>query len=303
MQKIDIIAQRIKSQYVGENCIQISIPYVKGLTIFDKDGIVYHQLDKSDNYTNKYLDDERKNNFPYSNIPIYYRKKPGYNVTYINQLYDFNKPYIIVGNGGIREHYAIKENDEALLVNRLINLNDGIETLKTRLEVEELFDKKNNEEIYIMGFDGAIADRNIPVSSEEKIHNIIKDKISEYIDYLHSHFVTIPAYYRFTKSSIENFNFGNDEIMDVELFNGVIVKITDFTGIELKRLNVKYLKDDCYKVMENDIPIREYNLEMVKCLAKKIYETKEPKISLFQNPNISKQDLKEANQKVKELKK
>ena len=45
---------------MGEEGIQIMIPYVKGLTIFNGAGIFYHQYEGSDLYTNKYIEDDRR---------------------------------------------------------------------------------------------------------------------------------------------------------------------------------------------------------------------------------------------------
>ena len=47
-------------------------------------------------YVNKYLEDERRKQFPYSNIPTHFSKIKFKKVIYTNQLLDFEKPYIIV---------------------------------------------------------------------------------------------------------------------------------------------------------------------------------------------------------------
>lgn len=300
MSKIDIKAQRIKSHYVGEDGIQIMIPYVKGLTIFDGLGILYHQYEGSDIYTNKYIEDNRRFNFPYSNIPVHYFKSHRYKFTMVNQLFDFDTPYIAIGNGGVVEYYVLKENDGALFVKRYVDLSDISSRTQTRKEIEDMVKEKDNEQKYIVGLDGGLATVDIPLDSEEDIHCYIKEKIENYMNYSYDPYDE-NLKLQLARKNIENNDFGN--IMNVNLLNGFVVRINNINGMELKYLNIDYVADDCYKVVEEDIPIKKYNLEMVKCLVKKITETKEPRISLFQNPNISRKDIKEAKQKVKELKK
>ena len=75
MKNTNEIVQRIESHYVGDECIQLAIPYRNAITILDQDGILFHDKIGSNLYINKYLEDERRSQFPYSNIPIYYSKK------------------------------------------------------------------------------------------------------------------------------------------------------------------------------------------------------------------------------------
>ena len=91
---------RIPRHYVGDNCIQIMIPRLleSGMTLLNSDGIMYHYLPDSKLYINKYISDERKLQFPYSNIPTHVSKnnsKVSRNnskkVEYFNQLLEFDK--------------------------------------------------------------------------------------------------------------------------------------------------------------------------------------------------------------------
>ena len=122
-----------------------------------------------------------------------------------------------------------------------------------------------------------------------------------YIEHCHYDVYQNDFELRLAEKNIENNDYGN--IMKVNILECFVVRISNTKDIDLKYLHVDYVADDCYEVVEEYIPVRKYNLDMVKCLVKKEQNTAEPKISLSQNPNISKQDLKLAKQKVKELKK
>ena len=58
--------QRIPSHYVGDDCVQVMMPHYSnsGITILNSDGMIYHYKPNSNLYINKYISDERKNNFP-----------------------------------------------------------------------------------------------------------------------------------------------------------------------------------------------------------------------------------------------
>lgn len=46
MKKVSEIVQRVERQYVGDDCIQIMIPYRNAITVLNQDGILFHS--KSD---------------------------------------------------------------------------------------------------------------------------------------------------------------------------------------------------------------------------------------------------------------
>ena len=66
MKNVSEIVQRIEKQYIGDDCIQIMIPYRNAVTVLNQEGILFHSKIDSDLYINKYLQDERRKSFPYS---------------------------------------------------------------------------------------------------------------------------------------------------------------------------------------------------------------------------------------------
>lgn len=116
--------ERIPCYFVNNDCSQITLPFRNNITLFSSDicneGILCHYDFNDDSQNvNKYLLDERKNDFPYANIPIY---KGLLGVYYINQLFEYNKHYITLIDGNIRDRYLIKDNNEVILLNRNISI-------------------------------------------------------------------------------------------------------------------------------------------------------------------------------------
>ena len=108
------LVQRIKSHYVGEDCIQVMVPYMSSCVIFNQNDIQY--LDHKDNsFINNYIEDERRKQFPYHNITQHHRNKK---INLANQIYEFDKPYLEIRLGGVFESYAVKDNNEALLLTK-----------------------------------------------------------------------------------------------------------------------------------------------------------------------------------------
>ena len=102
MKKASEVVKRVQSYYVGEDCIQVMLYYKKNLTILNKDGIIYSHENGPHASINKYVEDERRKQFPYSNIPTHYKKKVLVGkVNCTNQLLNFEEPYIRISDGGI----------------------------------------------------------------------------------------------------------------------------------------------------------------------------------------------------------
>ena len=79
-----MVIQKINSKYVGNDCIQIMLPYVNhDFMVLDNQGVIY--VDSKGRHENHYLEDERRHNFPYSNRPIHKDKKYGVKLTFVNQ--------------------------------------------------------------------------------------------------------------------------------------------------------------------------------------------------------------------------
>ena len=165
MKKTNEFVQKIKNHYVGNDCVQVMIPYQNALTIVSPDGMLYHHTPESRIYVNKYLEDERRKQFPYSNIPTHYSRILFKKFAYTNQILDFDKPYIRIGDGFWLESYAVKDNNQALLVS---SIKEPIEHIK-HMTYDELLkfigsSNNNKEEIYYVSLSGGI-----PINNQEVI--------------------------------------------------------------------------------------------------------------------------------------
>lgn len=94
----------IKPEYVSDDCVQVMLGYTKNMSVFGMQGLQFHSEEIGNIITNGYVLDDRRFQFPYSDRPTHYTKKlfcP--KVFYVNQLFDFGKPYIVVKDGCIEK--------------------------------------------------------------------------------------------------------------------------------------------------------------------------------------------------------
>ena len=119
MKKFDEMVAKMHSHYVADDYIQIMLAYRDYLLLFGNNDLMYFKNfiashpSIREGSKNVYLDDERKNNFPYSQIPehiervLLFRK-----LNFVNQILDFEKPYIRINDGFITKMTAFKDGDE-----------------------------------------------------------------------------------------------------------------------------------------------------------------------------------------------
>lgn len=296
----DEIIRRINRCYVGDDCVQLMVPYKNGITILNKNGILYHHKKDSDLFIYKYADDERRKQFPYSSIPMHSSRKINGKYQFANQLFNYNEPYIRINDGSLIESYVVKDNNDALIVSKLLPY-EVTTSFKTRKEVEELLNPhaNDNEKIYSILVDGGIIEYNLP--TEKDIELFLKEylnkEINDYLDFKNDEIGG-----QFIKYNVDKLNL-DDYKMNLNLTeNGtILIAKADGKEIHLKGFDIYYVTSDLYKVDSYDISVTEYTLEQLKYLSPKIKKTKEPKISLLCNPNITKQQLRVEKAKVKTL--
>lgn len=297
--------QQINKPYVGDDCIQIMIPYKNAITILNEDGILFNDMINSNVKINKYLEDERRKQFPYSNIPTHYSKEGLFKkVTYSNQLLEFEKPYIIIRDGVITENFVIKDNDRALLINSLLMKKNKRTKHMTYNELLSFVQKDDdNCKTYYTSSGGALVSNSKDLYPTEEelycyIKNLFNDNFQKIKRYILSDFVCENPYFLYyIEKSINNIDLSLiDFNLKVKLNNGehtLFIITTNNSNIKFQSVNVTFVRKNDFKIDIYDIPIAKYTLNQLK-FSWKIHLTNEPKIPLKLNPGITKQDIKNA---------
>lgn len=313
MQKTNELVTRLTPHCIGENCVQVMVPYKHSLTHLNKDGILYHFIPDSYLHINKYIEDERRKQFPYFNIPTH-REKLGYHIlNYTNQIFNYDEPYISIGDGHIVESYVVKDGNSALMLTKKLNETDRISYM-TRMELEKLFQKSSDDEqLYTMNLGGGFyeEDYSIEIPSEETILSCAKTQLMKNLEeykksILPSDRSILPK--PFNESGVnllencinnmsvdcllENTKFINDDIVVVRVKN---------KDISINVYSIRFIKPENYKVSISDVPVTKYTLEQLKFLTPKINLLKDTKISTRLNPGILKSEIKDAKRLAKTL--
>ena len=284
------IVQRVASHYVGDDCLQIMLGYKGNMALLSPSGLMYNDLPNRD-YVHQYLEDERKKQFPYSNIPVHNRRISFSKYKFANHLLDFDTPYLNLSNQLLTENFAVKDGNQALLVSKICLPDDEQTKYLSRQELEDIFTTPpiENNERFIIIEDGLW--ETITFYSDEEILERYLERTREYIDDSSS--------WRFERL------FKNASVEDIpegyNLEKGAIVVNMDGTDITMQRVSVKFASPGCYKVLTSKIPMSKYLLEQLKGFAE-TYDCKEPKIKPRLNPNISAEEINSAKNMVKQLK-
>ena len=150
------IVQKIAKPYISDDCIQVMIHFTNAMTILNEEGILFHQKNDSNLlYINKYIEDERRKQFPYSNIPFHNVKNGLNKMVYTNQLLEYEKPYIKISDGNLTENYVLKDQSNVFLIESKMEINKNTKCM-TYEEFLKFISPQNTEEeqtfyVYIDG--------------------------------------------------------------------------------------------------------------------------------------------------------
>ena len=290
------IARKVPAHYVADDCLQQMLGYRDGVIIINSKGIVYE--DTETEKTNNYVTDERRFNFPYHNIPTHIQKFGMKKYKFANQILDFGKTYLHFTPQGMFTQQAFKDGEEGIVVyERLLKSDESKEQIVTREELDKYFDYKDNS-FYIcngkavgklmLPTDEQIleyykTELRIALTNNTTNRTISIEKIDEIIGGIINgiNLKSIPSNFRFMPQETQ------------------ILVITDEEGkIKLEIIeDIVFLSENSFKITKTNVPIKSYTLEEAKEL--KIYEQKEPKISLWLNKDLTREDIKEAKRLLK----
>lgn len=298
-------AEKIPEHYVSSGYIQDMIAYREHLTMFGSDGIIY--CDEGNSIIiNKYLEDERRKEFPYSNIPIHCKKVGFQKLKYTNQILDFEKPYLAISSDIIVEKYVLKDEEQALLITSILSEDKYTKYMNYNELLRYIGKRNEDEKVYYINANTLSASKNLSFN-EEKIYEYIKHK---YID-------LSKVLRRFSSSEIAFYDRNNPWFLNyidqcsknldyslidfnIEIDDKYLIVRVNNGEISIQSIEVVFVKKDEYKVLICNIPVNRYTLEQVKYVSK-ITTLKEPKIPLRLNPYVTKEDIEEARQMVKAL--
>lgn len=293
--------QRIEKHYVGEDCVQIMMPHNlnSGITLLNSEEIIYHYKPNSQLFINKYPNDARKTQFPYAEIPIHKSRVGLKTIEYVNQLLDFNRVYIEISNGVIKENYAVKDGNEAIVATKFIIPNEKIQHMN-RDEVLNLLETANGG---MFNFDGGQwLDYKLP--TEEEIlkwykKRITKKRKEEEDTYCVSKELSEYVYKSFDKLTID------DVPNDITIYEDAILVTNEEKEIKsIKSVIVKFMSTNNYIVEIYDFPITIYSLEHMKKLEQtNNKKTSEPKFPRHLNKEIKREEIKKVKKLILERKK
>lgn len=288
------VIQKIDSKYVGDECIQMMMAYRKYLGLIGNGEVLYHD---QANYEliNKYLEDERRSQFPYSNIPTHVKRVGFRKFKVANQLLNFDTPYFRFSSEFSGICYAVKDDKNAYLVNDvLIPLQPRV-TYFTREELEKLFDKKEGQ-LQLVLYNNKWGHSLIIPTQEEILESFKKDVINIYIEsqngYNAKKVLTSIVNNASSDSIIQDYQFCSDDILVVN---------SKGKDLSVSIVSLRYMNENCFKVISKDIPINKYTLEQIKSFSDKIILSIEPKIKLSLNPNITPKDIEDGKKMVKTI--
>lgn len=308
MKKFDEMVAKMHSHYVADDYIQIMLAYRDYLLLFGNNDLMYFRNfieshpSISEGSRNVYLDDERKNNFPYSQIPehiervLLFRK-----LKFVNQILDFEKPYIRINDGFITKITAFKDGDEAIVHTKILNgkLCDEKTKTITREELEtylktgslEQLDENEYEDTSIFDMNGKLYNPRLEL--EQKWIDEEKERLSRIID-------ESDRYKESTKNELQRAISTLDDISPFVLTPKIMIKFKQNGEVKIDAFVVKYLERGKYKIALADLPVTMESLSMIKSKAELpvIKTMKEPKISLSLNPNVTKEQLQEERAKI-----
>jgi hypothetical protein len=293
--EIEII-HRIPSHYVGKDCSQHMFHYRDEMLLLSPNEIMFQDL-KGFNGIHTYLSDERRKQFPYSNIPVHNKRMFFKKLKITNHILEYDTPYLMMSDIEFVEKFVVKDGNEALLVTRGCTYEKEQTKELSREELEAMLttiDSKENKRVIL--HKNHIGDKMIIPSNEEilisfkqELNRIFKAHVGKNREVTFERLI-----YNVDINDIpENFLFVKDAfVIDI---NGIDIK--------MKKISIYFINSNLYRVSIKPVTINKYSLEQIKSLAKQPSYANEPKISTKLNSTIDPEEVKFARQLVLDRKK
>lgn len=287
--KSKIIIQRIPEHYVRDDYFQIILGYQRSMAL--RDNVTFKYMDwPNEERINSYIDDERKDKFPYSNIPTHKKRILFKKYNMVNQILSFEIPYLNFFDGKITYNFALKDGKKALLITDIpkINPNKHKEISMTRDELIKLLAPKENLSI----LNGNNWCSGMKLGEQSKLLENYKADILDRIKELNDCDILIDAI------DLNNINkIPTSYITSYEPF--LLLNGDKNGGLSFLKISFETVDGNLYIVFIDEIELPKYSLSQTKSMSNAIYfNSKEPKISKKLNHNITFSEIKEAKSLV-----
>lgn len=293
---------RIKKSYVGDDCIQImkSHPSNSTITILNSDGMIFHYKPNSTLYINEYMLDERRKQFPYSQIPTHTSIVRLKKIEYVNQLFNFNRVYLTIAGNMVIENYVVKDGEEALLATKFILPKENFPKYMNRDEVIDLLNSANGG---VFTLDGSHWSTNTDaLVTEERILGWYKEELirkrnrEDTLDTIECLDNELTKYFY---NSLDKLTI-HDVPSNITILSDTILVSVDNNEIEsVKGITLKFIGPNEYKLESYDFPIVSYNIQDMRNLEQMGSKyISEPKILSILNKNINKSEINKAKKLV-----
>lgn len=282
----DKIIQRIPKHYVEDDYFQIILGYQHFMVLLDSEDFKYVDWPKME-LINTYIDDKRKDIFPYSNIPIHKKSILFKKYNMVNQLLSFETPYLMFSSECLRYYFALKDGNDGLVISSTpkINPDNHKEVIMTYDELTKLLSLKERQFICINGSRWC---NTVKLSEPKKLLESYKADLLDRKKELPQNDILADAI--------------NIDMIDkipashITLFEPLLL-INGNENKDLSFLKISFKTNDgnVYNVSIDEIELPKYSLSQAKDMSNAIYiNGKEPKISQILNPNISKVEIEKA---------
>lgn len=295
----EIIVEGVSKPYIGSDCVQLNIGYNDSLTIFNRDGIIYHDvIDYPCVSINRYMEDDRRNYFTtYANIPTYISKNELFEVIHTIQLFDYDKVYVMIKDGDIYEQCAVRDGDRVLVLTKLVKPSDRVLML-SREELDNLF---NNSNSYLMNL-GGVFYKDLSIPKEEDIVDLLKDKyrreLKEYRD--SGDDIISEDMLGLLDNGINSISIDNIPADTYLTDDDIVMVKIDKDNITVSVYTIMFMGRDRYMVKVYDYLMDKYSLESLKDMS--TVKVRVPKLLYNLNLNIPKDEVIKQNRLVRRRK-
>ena len=167
-----VTIHKIHNKFTSDDCVQIMLSYSNNLTIIDNNGVMFHATDLDDINTNKYLTDERRKQFPFSDIPTHYEKNLFLFAKrfFINQLFNYNQPYVVIHDGVPEKIMFSKIENESFFIQNIPQISKPEVIIKS--DTSSILKELANKNSFIINYNGGFV--NIWTTKEERDSDRLK---------------------------------------------------------------------------------------------------------------------------------